>query len=100
MRRTTRFVQSQGTVTCNLEGGGEVQLPVVPGLLKHPTVDQLRALLVRPKVAEKYTVAALRRAPWLVLRQFPRPWLLQCIPRAGLAQARLRAIEFLLGSPR
>lgn len=97
MRRSAHFVRCRGTVTCQLEGGEVLQIPVVPGLLKHPTVSELRAMLGNPRVVEKYTVAALRKAPWQVLRQFPRRWLLRCIPRAGLAHSRVRAIEFLLG---
>ena len=68
MRRTYRFVGSVGTVVCVVGPGREVELPVFPGILKHPMVDELRDLLARPSVARKYTILALRRAPWQVLR--------------------------------
>ncbi len=96
MRRTYRFVGSVGTVVCVVGPGREVELPVFPGILKHPMVDELRDLLVRPSVARKYTILALRRAPWQVLREFPRDWLEACLPEANLRAGRERALRFLL----
>jgi hypothetical protein len=53
MKRSYRFVESVGTVQCALGPGREVTLPVFPGILKHPTVDELRELPARPAVARK-----------------------------------------------
>ncbi len=96
MKRTYRFVESVGAVRCVLGVGREVTLPVFPGILKHPTVDELRELLQRPAVAQKYTVQALRKAPWQVLREFPREWLVACMTEAELRPGRQRALSFLL----
>ena len=96
MKRSYRFVESVGTVRCTLEGGREVTLPVFPGILKHPTVDELRELLARPAVARKYTIVALRKASWPVLREFPRAWLETCLVEADLRPGRAEAIRFLL----
>jgi len=96
MKRTNHFVQSRGVVTCRLATGEEVEVPVVPGLLKHPTLDQLREMLKDPDVVKKYTVAALCKASWPVLRQFQRAWLRECIAEADLDPRRRRALEFLI----
>jgi hypothetical protein len=96
MKRIYRFVESCGTVRCTLGPGREVTLPVFPGILKHPTVDELRELLKRPAVARKYTVLALRKAPWQVLREFPRDWLEACLAEANLRAGREKALRFLL----
>ena len=96
MKRTYSFVKSVGTVECALEPGREVALPVFPGILKHPTLDELRELLRKPSVARKYTILALRKAPWQVLREFPRDWLETCIPEADLRAGRIDALRFLL----
>jgi hypothetical protein len=65
---------------------------VFPGILKHPTVDELRELLKRPAVARKYTILAL----WQVLREFPRDWLEACLSEANLRAGRENALRFLL----
>lgn len=96
MKATYRFVQHQEVVTCQLVSGERVQLPVIPGILKHPRPDQLRSLLAKPDVAEKYTMEALRKAAWPILRQFPRAWLRQCLNRAELRPPRREALAFLL----
>ena len=96
MKRTYRFVESVGTVQCALDPGREVTLPVFPGILKHPTVDELRELLTKPAVARKYTIQALRKAPWQVLREFPRDWLEDCLADANLRAGRAKALRFLL----
>ena len=96
MKVTYRFVEHHEVVTCRLASGECVQIPVMPGILKHPRPDQLRALLAKPDVAEKYTVQALRKAAWPILRQFPRPWLRRCLDRAELRPTRREAIAFLL----
>ena len=96
MKRSYRFVESVGTVQCVMRSGRRITLPVFPGILKHPTVDELRELLLKPAVARKYTVAALRKAPWQVLREFPREWLEACLDDAYLRPGRAEAIRFLL----
>ncbi len=96
MKRSYRFVESAGTVQCALGPGREVTLPVFPGILKHPTVDELREILARPAVARKYTMLALRKAPWQVLREFPRNWLEACLAEANLRAGRADALRFLL----
>jgi len=96
MRTATPFVKSTGTVKCAVPGGKTIRIPVFPGVLKHPTLAQLRCLLRDPDVAQKYTVEALRIAPWPVLREFPHEWLKQCMPQAHLDTRRSRALKFLL----
>ncbi len=96
MKRSYRFVESVGTVQCVFGDRQPVTLPVFPGILKHPTVDELRELLARPAVARKYTVLALRKASWQVLREFPRDWLLACLAEASLRAGRVQALRFLL----
>ncbi len=96
MKRSYRFVESVGTVRCVLGPVHEVTLPVFPGILKHPTVDELRELLTKPAVARKYTILALRKAPWQVLREFPRTWLEACLDEANLRPGRVDALRFLL----
>jgi len=97
MKRTVTFVRSRGTVRCTLPKGPEIRVPVVPGILKHPTVEQLRKMLKDPDVVRKYTIAALREAPWSVLREFPTDWLKRCLPDAHLNTRRAEAVAFLLG---
>lgn len=95
MKRIYRFVEPIGGVTCTVEGQ-QIELPVFAGVLKHPSVDQLRELLADPVVADKYTRAALRKLPWSALRQFPRGWLITCLRHAQLSEGRRRAVEFML----
>ena len=99
MRRTYSFVKSIGRVRCKLPGGDEVEVPVVPGILKHPRPEALPELLKTPGALVKYTVEAMRRAPWSVLREFPRLWLVECMDRARLSHGRRMALEFLLADP-
>lgn len=96
MKLSYRFVESVGTVRCVLDDRREVTLPVFPGILKHPTIDELRELLTRPAVARKYTLLALRKAPWQVLREFPREWLEACLAEVRLRAGRAQALRFLL----
>ena len=96
MKRSYRFVESVGTVRCDLDSGNEVTLPMFPGILKHPTIDELRELLARPAVARKYTILALQKAPWQVLREFPRALLEACVADANLRPGRADALRFLL----
>lgn len=91
MKRTYSFVTSRGVVVC--EG---IELPVFAGVLKHPTEEQLRVLLLDPDNARKYTREALRKLPWIALREFPRDWLLGCLSDTSLPEGRRRALEFML----
>ena len=75
-----------------------MQLPVIPGILKHPKIQDLRRMLKDPAVARKYTLEALRVAPWPALRLFPRWWLLQCLDEAQLREGRRRALVFMLAA--
>lgn len=99
MKRTTRFVQPIGLAVCHLPDGQEVQLPIVPGIFKYAPAPELEGLLHDPAVARKYTLEALRVAPWQVLRLFPRDWLLECLQDASLRDSRRQALEFMLAPP-
>ena len=96
MKRTYRFVKSVGTVRYALDTDHEVKLPIFPGILKHPSLDELPELLTRPAVARKYTVLALQKAPWQILREFPRALLEACLDDADLHPGRADALRFLL----
>ncbi|MBI5480137.1 MAG: hypothetical protein HY906_14825 [Deltaproteobacteria bacterium] len=96
MKRTYRFVEPSGFVLSTVHGV-ERSVPVLAGILKHPTTDELRALLADPAVVEKYAREALKRAPWSALRRFPRSLLLECLPGAELPDVRRKALELLLG---
>lgn len=95
MKRSYTFVTAREFVRCDIDGVS-ISLPVLVGVLKHPTERQLRELLTRPEVARKYTCEALRKLPWPALRQFPHDWLRMCIPASSLPEPRRRAIEFML----
>ena len=97
MKRSYAFVTPRGVVACEVDGK-RIELPVFAGVLKHPTEEQLRTLLVDPDTAHKYTREALRRLPWSALRRFPRDWLLACLPGAALPEPRRRALEFMLAA--
>lgn len=96
MKCSYHFAGHTEEVTCELAPGKSIKVPVIPGILKHPRPDQLPALLVNPSVVEKYTMEALRKASWPILRQFPRSWLRECLDRAGIEQTRREALAFLL----
>jgi hypothetical protein len=96
MKQSYVFARSMGTVTCRMPSGQDVALPVIPGILKHPRPEMLPRLLVRPEVATKYTLEALRKASWPILRLFPKDWLRQCLPDARLRTTRTAALTFLL----
>ena len=96
MKRTYEFVSCLGSVPCQLPSGEEVNVPVFIGILKHPTKDELYHLLRNHAVAKKYTIEALRIAPWQVLKHFPNKWLLECLSDALLPAPRKRAVEYLL----
>lgn len=96
MKRTYYFVQPSGMAVCKLPSGRAVELPVVQGILKHPSSEALSHLLTDPEIARKYTIEALRIAPWQVLRLFPRDWLKECLSQSDLPEGRTRAVEFML----
>ncbi len=98
MKRARQFVQPRGKAVFPRPDGTTVEIPVVQGILKHLDVDELTRVLTDPQVALKYTLEALRIAPWPVLRLFPRSWLLECLPRARLPEGRARAVEFMLSA--
>ena len=96
MKRDRVFVKSRGQ-TAGLTPEGEIlSVPLIPGLLKHLTLEQLEPLLQKPSVLEKYTKEALRWAPWSCLRDFPHHWLRSCLSRAELRPGRRLAIDMLL----
>jgi hypothetical protein len=95
MKRTLNFVTPIGTVVLETDGG-QLSLPVVPGILKHPRKDQLAELLLDSDVARKYTREALRKAPSQVLSHFPAWWLRVCLEDADIPESRRRALVFLL----
>lgn len=97
MKHTHHFARSVATITARSPSGQTVQLPVIPGILKHPSIEQLPALLENPRVVRTYTTLALQKASWQVLKQFPKDWLTEGIPEAQLPDARKRALLFLLG---
>ena len=96
MKRTFRYVQPSGTVVCRMPDVGDLNLPVVQGIFKHLAPDALSELLKDPQIARKYTLEALRVAPWPVLGLFPREWLKTCLRDADLPEGRTRALEFML----
>jgi len=96
MRSTYRFAKHREVARCQLTSGERIEVPVIPGILKHPHPDQLGELLTNPRVAEKYTKEALRKAAWPILSQFPRAWLRRCMDGASLPPTRRKAIAFLL----
>ena len=96
MNRTYKFVKKSGTVKCSLPTGDVVKLPVIQGILKHPSAENLHSILKNPDAAKKYTIEAIRKASWPVLRQFPKSWLIKCYPEAKVPGNRRAALEFLL----
>lgn len=96
MRRTCHYATSRGIVFVTLAGGEVVELPVIPGILKHPRPDELPELLRDERVARKYTRLAIEKMAWPVLRQFPRAWLIANLKSASVHPGRLRALIFLL----
>ena len=96
MKRTVCFVSRIGSVRFEAAPGQTVEIPLFPGILKHPAPGELAGLLRCPAAVRKYTCEALRSAAWPILREFPREWLKVCIPLARLRPGRRQAIEFLL----
>ncbi len=100
VKRTLQYAQSLGTTKCVLSEGPHLELPVIPGILKHPRIEDLPDLLTRPDVAQKYIRLALSQCAWPVLRQFPKPVLQAYLPSTKMRKGRRRALQFLLGEPK
>jgi len=96
MKRTYTFVKKVGTLRYELSTGQEIDIPLFPGILKHLSVGDLTKSLNTPAALLKYTREALKSAPWPVLKEFPRSWLISCMDRAEIREGRRRALEFLL----
>jgi hypothetical protein len=96
MKKTFTFVKKIGTIHYSTPEGEDFEIPLFPGILKHPSVPELPVLLQTPAALRKYTCEALRKAPWPVLKEFPPAWLMICMEHASIRQGRRRAIEFLL----
>ena len=96
MKRTYTFVKKVGTLRYELSTGQEIDIPLFPGILKHLSVGDLTKSLNTPAALLKYTREALKSAPWPVLKEFPRSWLISCMARAEIREGRRRALEFLL----
>jgi hypothetical protein len=95
VKRTFAFAAPMGTVTASL-AGALVEIPVFPGILKHPRPEDLSRLLERPAALRKYTLEAIRVAAWPLLKQFPTRWLLRYLPEASVGPQRRRALLHLL----
>ena len=98
MRKTMRFASSRGSVECLLPAGRSIKVPLMPGILKHPTESDLPIILSEPAALRKYTITALRRAPWRMLREFPSDWLMECLDEAALRPGRRAALLYLLSA--
>lgn len=96
MMRNVTFVKPRGTAVGCTSKGQIINVPLIPGILKHLTLAELEPLLQRPSVLEKYTYEALRWAPWQCLREFPIDWLRVCLAQSDLRPGRRQAIEYLL----
>ncbi len=96
MHQHLTYAKSMGVVHCHLPTGERVDLPSIPGILKHPSPEALPELLSRPEVARKYTLLALSKCAWPILRQFPRQWLVMNLESAPMSEGRRRALRFLL----
>ncbi len=96
VKRSLHFISPDQYVTCRMEDGQVLRIPVAPGILKTLEHPALQDRLQDPDVVRKYTCEALRKAPWQVLREFPRAWLRRCLPAAQVPEDRRAALEFLL----
>jgi hypothetical protein len=96
MKRDVVFVCSRGHAEGRTAEGEKIEVPLVPGVFKHLTLEELRPLLQDPAVLQKYTLEALRWAPWQCLREFPLPWLRKCLVQGDLRPGRRQAIEYLM----
>ena len=98
MRKPMRYAKSSGSAVCSLPDGRTVVVPIAPGILKHPAESALPEILRAPDALRKYTIEALRRAPWQVLREFPSDWLMECLDEAALRPGRRAALLYLLAA--
>jgi hypothetical protein len=96
MKRDQTFVKSRGQALGVTPSGEHIRVPLIPGVLKHLTLEQLEPLLQRPAVLEKYTSEALRWAPWQCLRDFPPHWLRLCLTSTELRAGRKMALNFFI----
>jgi hypothetical protein len=96
MKKNYTFVKKIGTIRFTTPEGEAIDIPLFPGILKHPSVSELAVVLRSPTAVRKYTYEALMKAPWPVLKEFPAVWLRICMEHAPLRPGRRRAIEFLL----
>jgi len=96
MKRTYSFVNKVGTLKYELSTGQEIDIPLFPGILKHLSVRDLPKVLNSQAALLKYTREALKSAPWPVLREFPRSWLITCMEKVEIREGRKRALMFLL----
>ena len=96
MKRTYSFVKKVGTLRYELSTGLEIDIPLFPGILKHLSVRDFPKSLNTQAALLKYTCEALKSAPWPVLREFPRSWLISCMAKAEIREGRKRALMFLL----
>ncbi|MCX7044316.1 MAG: hypothetical protein NTX50_02365 [Candidatus Sumerlaeota bacterium] len=98
MYRPFIYAHSTGKAVCLLPTGRTITVPIVPGILKHPAESDLPEILRAPEALRKYTIEALRRAPWQTLREFPSEWLMECLDEAALRPGRREALLFLLSA--
>ena len=96
MTRGFRFARPQGVTLCRLRSGGQLELPVFAGILKHPHPQELCGLLQDEDVARKYTRLALEKSAWAILKEFPGWWLVECLNEATLSEGRRGALHFKL----
>ena len=75
-----------------------MKIPLAFGVLKHLSLGQLEDLITDPAVARKYTLEALRVAPWALLKSFPEEWVRCNLPHASMPESRRQALAFLFGS--
>ena len=59
MKRTNRFVKKRGVVRCVVSQGVEVEVPVFPGILKHPLESETALLPRVPLMSEPATSVLL-----------------------------------------
>ncbi|MCX7044570.1 MAG: hypothetical protein NTX50_03655 [Candidatus Sumerlaeota bacterium] len=96
MNAPPRYIQSLGIAHCEVAPGRQVALAIAPGIFKHLACSELSEVLKKPNAARKYTLEALRCAPWNVLCEFDRDWLKDCLLQAHLPAPRRAALEFML----
>ena len=96
MKRSYVFVRSVGSVKLEMPDGTEIEIPLFPGILKHPSSSSLPELLNTPAAIRKYTLEAIRKVPWPVLKAFPKSWIESCLQGADIRPGRRQALIYLL----